>query len=143
MLCRLEQGTLIKRIIDVIGKDSRPKLLKVDAHSPIVRIEGFIGTTAMAKPRNSTQYFFVNNRFFRSADLHNTVLKAYEHHLSGTDSPSYLLYLTVDPALTDVNIHPQKTEVAFADESAVRQTVHTAVQEALAGPVPCLFEDLN
>ncbi len=74
---------------------------------------------------------------------HERHLKAYEKLIPESSSPSYFLYLTIDPSRIDVNVHPQKTEVKFADEEAVWQIVNAAVRETLAktGAVPLMDFD--
>ena len=65
----------------------------------------------------------MNGRYFRSPYFFKAILKAYEKLIPDACSPSYFLYLTIDPSRIDVNVHPQKTEVKFADEEAVWQII--------------------
>ncbi|MCM1300957.1 MAG: DNA mismatch repair endonuclease MutL [Alistipes senegalensis] len=140
----LTAGTLAERIVDVVGRHIKQNLLEVAADTTIATVRGFVGRPAAAKRRPATeQFLFVNGRFFKSNYLASAVLKAYEKLIPEGTQPSYFLYLTVDPARLDVNIHPQKTEVHFADEQAVWQIVHAAVRESLAktGAVPMMDFD--
>ena len=93
--------------------------------------------------RQGEQYLFVNGRYFKSSYLTSAIMKAYEKLIPESSSPSYFLYLTIDPSRIDVNVHPQKTEVKFADEEAVWQIVNAAVRETLAktGAVPLMDFD--
>lgn len=140
---RLGAATLATRIVDVIGRHIKQNLLEVSAETSIASVSGYIGRPAAAKKRNTEQYLFVNGRYFKSSYLYNAVMKAYEKLIPENCSPSYFLYLTVDPARVDVNVHPQKTEVKFADEEAVWQIVNAAVRETLAktGAVPMMDFD--
>lgn len=140
----LPASSLAGRIVDVVGRHIKQNLQEVGADTSIARIEGYIGRPAAAKRRNTEQYLFVNGRYFKSTYLISAILKAYEKLIPENCTPSYFLYLTVDPARIDVNVHPQKIEVKFADEEAVWQIVHAAVRESLAktGAVPLMdFDD--
>ena len=139
----LQASSLAGRIVDVVGRHIKQNLLEVEADTSIARIEGYIGRPAAAKKRNSEQYLFVNGRFFKSSYLTSAILKAYEKLIPENCQPSYFLFLTVDPGRIDVNVHPQKTEVKFADEEAVWQIINAAVRETLAktGAVPLMDFD--
>lgn len=139
----LPAASLAGRIVDVVGRHIKQNLLEVEADTTIARIAGFIGRPAAAKRRNTEQYLFVNGRYFRSPYLASAILKAYEKLIPESAQPSYFLFLTLDPARIDVNVHPQKTEVKFADEEAVWQIVNAAVRETLAktGAVPLMDFD--
>ena len=139
----LHAGSLANRIVDVVGRHIKQNLLEVEADTSIARIDGFIGRPAAAKRRNTEQFLFVNGRFFKSTYLTSAILKAYEKLIPENCQPSYFLYLTIDPGRIDVNVHPQKTEVKFADEEAVWQIINAAVRETLAktGAVPLMDFD--
>ncbi|WP_300798569.1 DNA mismatch repair endonuclease MutL [uncultured Alistipes sp.] len=139
----LAATSLAGRIVDVVGRHIKQNLLEVEADTSIARITGYIGRPAAAKRRNADQYLFVNGRYFKSAYLTSAVMKAYEKLIPESAQPAYFLYLTIDPSRIDVNVHPQKTEVKFADEEAVWQIVHAAMRETLArtGAVPMMDFD--
>ena len=139
----LQAASLAGRIVDVVGRHIKQNLLEVEADTSIARIEGYIGRPAAAKKRNTEQYLFVNGRFFKSSYLTSAILKAYEKLIPENCQPSYFLFLTIDPGRIDVNVHPQKTEVKFADEEAVWQIINAAVRETLAktGAVPLMDFD--
>ncbi len=142
-LYRLPATTAAGRIVDVVGRHIKQNLLEVGADTSIASVAGFIGRPAAAKRRNGEQYLFVNGRYFKSSYLTSAILKAYEKLIPEGAQPSYFLYLVLDPARIDVNVHPQKTEVKFADEAAVWQIVNAAVRETLAktGAVPMMDFD--
>ncbi len=135
--------SLAGRIVDVVGRHIKQNLLEIEADTSIASVVGYIGRPAAAKKRNSEQYLFVNGRYFKSGYLTSAILKAYEKLIPESAQPSYFLYLTIDPSRIDVNVHPQKTEVRFADEAAVWQIVNAAVRETLAktGAVPMMDFD--
>ncbi|MEG2365337.1 MAG: DNA mismatch repair endonuclease MutL [Alistipes sp.] len=135
--------SLAGRIVDVVGRHIKQNLLEVSASTSIASIEGFIGRPVAAKKRNSEQFLFINGRYFNSGYLYKAILKGYEKLIPESCAPSYFLYLKIDPARIDVNVHPQKTQVKFADEEAVWQIVNAAVRETLGktGAVPMMDFD--
>ena len=139
----LPATSLAGRIVDIVGRHMKQNLLEIDADTSIARVAGYVGRPAAAKKRNAEQYLFVNGRYFKSPYLTSAILKAYEKLIPAGEQPSYFLYLTIDPARIDVNVHPQKIEVKFADEEAIWQIVHAAVRETLAktGAVPMMDFD--
>ena len=128
----LPSGSLQDRIIDVVGKHIRTNLLEVDVDTSIVKIKGYVGRPAAAKQKNTEQYLFVNGRYFRSPQIYRAIMKAYEKLIPEICSPSYFIYLTVEPDRVDVNVSPHKTEVRFADAEDVNQIVSAAVRSTLA-----------
>lgn len=141
----LEPSTLAGRIVDVVGKNIRNNLLEVSVDTSIVSVRGFVGRPEAAMNaaytrKDSMRYLFVNGRYFKSKYLYGAIINAYEHLIPEGSVPAYFLYLTVDPERVDVNVHPQKIEVRFADESAVRTILNAAVRETLAktGAVPMM-----
>lgn len=143
-LYNLPVGSLRSRIAGVVGRGVAAQLLEVSTSTTIVKVEGYVGRPELAKKRKDEQYFFVNGRFFKSPYLHKAVMAAYEKLIPAGLTPSYFLYLTVDTSKVDVNVHPQKTEVKFSEESEIWQIVNAAVREALAktGAIPMMdFED--
>ncbi|MDR2891298.1 MAG: DNA mismatch repair endonuclease MutL [Alistipes sp.] len=140
----LAAGTLLQRVVGILGKGSAAKLSEVSVETSIARVSGFIGRPASARQRNKEQFLFVNGRFFKSAFFHKAVVQAYEKLIPQSVQPSYFIYLELDPEQIDVNVHPQKTEVKFDNQAAVWQIVNAAVRETLAksGAVPMMdFDD--
>ena len=128
----LPAASLQERIIDVVGRYIRSNLLEVAVDTSIVKVTGFVGRPSAAKQKNAEQYLFVNGRYFRSPQIFRSIMKAYEKLIPENCSPSFFLYLTVEPDRVDVNVHPQKTEVRFADADDVTQIVTAAVRSTLA-----------
>ena len=128
------------RIIELIGKHIKQNLLDVEVDTSVVRIEGFVGKPSAAKKRNTEQYLFVNGRYFQSPVMQRTIVRAYEKLIPEGCMPSYFIYLTVDPDNVDVNVHPQKTTVKFANMDVVLEILQAAVRETLAktGAVPMM-----
>ena len=128
----LEAGSLQERIIGIVGRHIKTNLLEVDVDTTIVKVQGYVGRPAAAKQKNAEQYLFVNGRYFRSPQIYRSIMKAYEKLIPEKDSPSYFLYLTVEPERVDVNVSPHKTEVRFADAEEVCQIILAAVRSTLA-----------
>ncbi len=143
-LFNLPRASLASRIVDVVGRSIKQNLLEVKAVTSIAKLRGYIGRPAAAKKSNNDQYLFVNGRFFRSPYFTKAILKGYDKLIPATSTPSYFLYIEVDPDRIDVNVHPQKIEVKFADNDAIWQIIVAAVRETLAktGAVPMMdFDD--
>ena len=119
------------RIQDVLGANVANEVVDVQADTSVVSVSGFVGRPASAKKGLGNQYLFVNGRFFRSPYLHKAVMKAYENLIPEGVTPSYILYLQVDPQSVDVNIHPTKTEIKFEDDSVIFQIMYACIKEAL------------
>ncbi len=128
------------RIVDVVGKHIRQNLLDVEVDTSVVRIEGFVGRPAAAKKRNNEQYLFVNGRYFYSQAMQRAIVRAYDKLIPEGSMPSYFIYITVDPERVDVNVHPQKTTVKFADTELIIEILQAAIRETLAktGAVPMM-----
>lgn len=128
----LEKSSTKLRIIDTLGKKYDKDLISIVLDGPIFKIEGFVGRPEGARKRGAKQFFFVNNRFMRHAFFHKAVLSAYEGIVRPGEQPNYFIYLTVDPASIDVNIHPAKTEIKFEDEQSIFRFLHNLTREGLA-----------
>ena len=121
-----------QRILNVFGKRLNTQLLSLQVETSLVSVSGFVGTPDSSKKRAPLQYFFVNNRYMRHPYFHRAVMQAFEPFIPAGEMPNYFIYLTVDPASIDVNIHPAKTEIKFENEQAIWLIIHSAVKETLA-----------
>ena len=122
---------LRQRIMGVFGKKLNQDLLSLDIDTTMVNIHGFIGKPETARKKGARQFFFVNGRYMRHPYFHKAVADAYEHLIPVGEQVSYFIYLDVDPANIDVNIHPTKTEIKFENEQAIWQILSAAVKETL------------
>lgn len=131
MLFHLHPGSLKQRIIGIFGKKIDDKLVPVDETTEHVRFTGFTGKPDAAKKRRGEQFFFVNNRFIRYQKMHYAVMRAYEDLLPSGTYPPYFIFIDVNPATIDVNIHPTKTEIQFNDENMIFSVLASAVKHSL------------
>ena len=100
-----------------------------------LRVFGHCATPAHSRARSDAQYVYVNGRFVRDKLLSHALREAYQDMLHGSRYPAYCIFLEIDPAHVDVNVHPAKTEVRFRDGRAVHQFVFHAVQRTLSSPL--------
>jgi DNA mismatch repair protein MutL len=131
VLFQLESGNLRQRIVQVFGKNTNEKLVPIQESTDILQLNGFIFKPEFSKKSRQHQFFFVNDRFIKSAYLHHAVLAAFEGLLGPNMQPGYMLYLTVPTETIDVNIHPTKTEVKFEDDHALYAIIRSALKHSL------------
>jgi DNA mismatch repair protein MutL len=141
----LEAGSLKQRIIQLLGNTYNAKLVSVKEETDYMNIYGFVGKPETAKKTRGDQYFFVNNRFIKSAYLNHAVMSAYQQMIAGDSFPMYVLFIDLEPTQVDVNVHPTKQEIKFEDEKIVYAFVQAAVKHALAqfSVTPALDFDLD
>ena len=141
----LEAGTLKQRILQLLGNNYNTKLVTVHEETDYMNIYGFAGKPETAKKTRGDQYFFVNNRFIKSAYLNHAVMTAYQEMISKDSFPMYALFIDLDPTLVDVNVHPTKQEIKFEDEKIIYAFVQAAIKHALAqfSITPTLDFDLD
>src|SRR5215213_7795029 len=128
----LEGGNLKQRILQLLGNNYNAKLVSVKEETDYLDIHGFAGKPDTAKKTRGDQYLFVNNRFIKSPYLHHAIMNAYHDMIASDSFPTYVLFIELDPAQVDVNVHPTKQEIKFEDEKMVYAFVQAAVNHALA-----------
>jgi DNA mismatch repair protein MutL len=120
-----------QRIVNILGTKTNEKLVPVEEDTEVLKISGFVGKPEFAKKTRGEQYFFVNNRFIKSAYLNHAISSAFDGLLKTGNHPSYFLNLTVNPQTIDINIHPTKTEIKFDDEHTLYALLRSAVKHSL------------
>ena len=120
-----------QRITQLCGKDIVKDLITAQTSTNIIKVNGFIGRPEFAKKSQPNQYLFVNGRYFKSPLLHRAVIKAYGNLIPDSTSPSYFLFMEIEPGSMDVNIHPSKTEIKFEDEGVIFEIISACVKEAI------------
>jgi DNA mismatch repair protein MutL len=144
-LMHLEKGSLKQRVVQVLGQTQNAKLVPVQENTDYLNIYGFVGKPETARKTRGDQYFFVNQRFIRSAYLNHAIMNAYKDMIPNESFPLYVLFIDLDPAQVDINVHPTKQEIKFEDEKIVYAFVQAAVKHALAqySVTPTLDFDLD
>ncbi|MBP5381331.1 MAG: DNA mismatch repair endonuclease MutL [Bacteroidaceae bacterium] len=120
-----------QRIATIFGKKLSEQLLSVDVETTLCSLHGYVGKPESAKKKGARQYFFINGRYMRHPYFHKAVQEAFEGLIQPLEQVPYFLYMEVDPATIDVNIHPTKTEIKFENEVAIWQIILAATKEAL------------
>ncbi len=120
-----------QRIVTIFGNKANQKLVPVNEDTEVVKISGFINRPEFAKKSRGEQFFFVNDRFIKSPYLHHAVVAAFEGLIKPNAYPGYFLYLEVNPASIDINIHPTKTEVKFDDEHTLYAILRSTLKHSL------------
>jgi DNA mismatch repair protein MutL len=127
----LISGGQRKRVIDLLGKQSNEKLVPIEETTEIVSVNGYVGKPDFAKKTRGNQYFFVNGRFFKDSYFHHAVMKAFEGMIPEKTYPAYVLFLEVNPAKIDVNVHPTKTEIKFEEDRFIYAILMSSIRQAL------------
>lgn len=130
-LYNLPSSNYRQRIVNIFGGKTNEKLVPVSEDTELIKISGFVGKPEFAKKSRGEQFFFVNDRYIKSAYLHHAIMSAYEGLLKEGNQPSYFLYLQVPPHTIDINIHPTKTEIKFDDEHSLYAILRSAVKHSL------------
>jgi DNA mismatch repair protein MutL len=131
VIYHLEEGNLRKRIVDIFGRAYNDRIVPISEETDIVKIEGFIGKPEFAKKSRGEQYFFVNDRFFKDSYFNHALTQAYDNLLASKTFPSYFIFLTINPAAIDVNVHPTKTEIKFEEDRQIYAILKSAVRQSL------------
>ena len=131
ILFDIKKTSLENRLQDLYTDSFVDSLIKVNSESSIIKVYGFISKPGFAKKTKQDQYFFLNKRYFNSKSLNFAVYSGYGDLIEKGVYPSFFLFLEIDPAKVDVNVHPSKLEVKFEEEGAVFGFIKNAVQKAL------------
>jgi DNA mismatch repair protein MutL len=132
---RLASADFPRRAREIIGDDFFPQARALDESAGPLRLSGLAALPAYSRAGRDEQYFFVNGRFVRDKLLSHAARQAWADILHGARHPAYVLFLELDPAGVDVNVHPAKTEVRFRDAQGIHRFVFHALQRTLATPL--------
>jgi len=124
-----------QRAAALLGEEFARDAVEVRGESTHARLSGLAAPPGFTRPNRDLQYLFVNGRFVRDKVVAHALREAYADVMHHDRHPGYVLFLEVDPALVDVNVHPTKSEVRFRDSSAIHQFVFHTVSRALAAPI--------
>lgn len=128
LYAKYPKGNHLQRIVNIFGKQMEKGLIPIEDESSIVKIYGYIGVPEMARKTGANQFFFVNNRFFRQKSFLGSVMRAYGNLLPQKEYPPFFIFMEIDPAEIDVNIHPTKTEIKFSEEFNICQLLEATIK---------------
>lgn len=125
------QAHNIKRLADIIGKDFEPNVIALHGERDHITLSGYVGLPTYSRGTSSYQYVFVNNRPVKDRQLLGAIKAAYQDFLARDRHPIVTIFITIEPQLVDVNVHPNKAEVRFRDSQKVRGLIIRSIKDAL------------
>ncbi len=129
---QLPAGSLSARVQALMGEEFLQHARPIQAEGGILQLNGFATLPAYARSNRDAQFFFVNGRYVRDKLIQHAIREAYADILHGQRHPAYVLFLQLNPAEVDVNVHPAKIEVRFREARAIHQFIYHALHQALA-----------
>ncbi len=127
----LKGGNLKQRIVALYGDNYAQKIVPVEEKSYALHVYGFVGKPEFSRKTRGEQFIYVNNRFIKSLYLGHAVSMAFEQMIPQGSFPFYVLFMDINPAKIDINVHPAKYEIKFEDEKLVYTFVNLGVKHAL------------
>lgn len=124
-------GDLKSTVYSVLGKEMSDSLMSVDYSFNDMRITGFVSKPTASRKSRAGQYFYINNRIVKSKTAMAALEQAYKNTIMVGRFPACVLNIELNPAQVDVNVHPSKTEVRFANEKPIFDLVYYAVKTAI------------
>ena len=125
-----------KRVADICGPAFMQQALYVDNDRSGIRLWGWMGLPTFSRSQADLQHFFVNGRCIRDKVVSHAIRQAYQDVLYHGRHPAYVLFLEIEPADVDVNVHPTKHEVRFRDSRLIHGFVYGTLNKALAQDRP-------
>jgi len=122
-----------RRVADVFGEEFLAQSLEIEHAAAGLRLHGWVGLPTASRTQADQQYFHVNGRAVRDRLVAHAVRQAYADVLFNGRYPAFVLFLELDPALVDVNVHPAKHEVRFREGRLVHDFLYRTLDDALAG----------
>ncbi|MBO5101966.1 MAG: DNA mismatch repair endonuclease MutL [Clostridia bacterium] len=124
-------GDLMNTVYAVFGKDFASKLIKAEGTANGIRVHGYIGRSDNVRKNRNLENIFINGRYVKSLTAMAALEKAYTSYIAPECFPACVLFLEMNPRTVDVNVHPAKLEVKFANEQPVFEAVYYTVKRAL------------
>lgn len=135
IIYQLVRSNLKQRILGILNKGFEKKLFPIDENLELFRLNGFIGGIDLMQKSRANQFLFVNNRFIKSNYLNHAVSSAYAEFNPDNDNPVFILFLNIDPAQIDINIHPTKQEIKFEEEKLIYSYLKVAVKHVIGNTI--------
>ena len=124
-------NNLLNTIYAIFGKDFSSKLIEIDGEADGIRVRGYVGRSDNVKKNRNLMNVFINGRYVKSLTAQAAIERAYTSYIAPEAFPTCVLFIDINPTLVDVNVHPAKLEVKFADERTVFEIVYYTVKNAL------------
>lgn len=124
-------GDLYNTIYAIFGKEFAQKMIKADGTANSIRVWGYIGRSDNTRKNRNLQNVFINGRYVKSLTAMAAIEKAYTSYIAPEAFPTCVLFLEMNPMMVDVNVHPAKLEVKFANEQMVFESVYYTVKRAI------------
>ena len=124
-------GNLLNTVYSIFGKEFSSKLIEVDATANGIGVRGYIGRSDNVRKNRNLENVFINGRYVKSMTAMAAIEKAYTSYIAPEAFPTCVLFITIDPSLVDVNVHPAKLEVKFSSEAQVFEAVYYSVKNAI------------
>ena len=124
-------GNMKNAIYSVFGREFAAKLIPTELEVDGIRVKGFIGRSDNVRANRNYQNFFINGRYVKSRTAGAALEQAYTSYIAPEKFPCCVLFLDINPATVDVNVHPAKLEVKFSNEKPVFEAIYYAVRNAL------------
>lgn len=125
-----------QRITQICGKSFMENAVYVTTENAGLRLHGWLGLPTFSRSQVDLQYFYVNNRIIKDKTVSHAIKLAYQDVMHYGRHAAFVLYLTLDPALVDVNVHPTKNEVRFRENRLIHGFIHSKVKQAIAEVKP-------
>ena len=130
-LYKLKKSNLKERVIRLFTNSINKKLVPIDENTDIVKIKGYVFKPEYLNKSRSMQYFFVNGRYVKNNYLNHSIMTSYEGLIKPESRPSYILFIDVPTQTIDVNVHPNKIEVKFENESSLYAILRSCIRHSL------------
>ncbi len=125
-------GNLKEVIYRIYGRDVTENLVPIESNRSGMRLSGYLGKPLLNRSNRNFETYFINNRYVKSSALYKAIEDGYSQYLMQHKFPFVVLHINMDASMVDVNVHPTKMDVRFADNKLIYEWISTAIEETLA-----------